>query len=296
MSLADYLAKNYLSEDKKTKKKKKEKSNRDNTKEKVSIVGDDINGWDSSKDTTVAPTPVGTDDGMEEPIKTTVGGWKRIGDLSVEREITLAKGEPKVEVKDEVFLPSGIRAGLQSAAQVQEDIERKKRREQKEMELLEAAPSDTVYRDATGRIIDVRTKRSETKREEMEKSLRETRIKEMNQGVVQREQARLAKERLDQMRGSSLHVTEDDDILNEDLRSIERFNDPVAKFLKKSTSRSLPPRRVYQGTYGSNRFNISPGPQWDGVDRSNGFEDRWFQKQNERKEKATLTYQMALDD
>jgi hypothetical protein len=81
-----------------------------------------------------------------------------------------------------------------------------------------------------------------------------------------------------------------------------RFGDPL-KLIKSSNMKSsvnqqtyrvittasgyryLLPRCKFPGTV--NRFNVEPGHRWDGVDRSNGYERRWIEKENSSRDNQT---------
>ena len=75
----------------------------------------------------------------------------------------------------------------------------------------------------------------------------------------------------------------DDEELNDSLRKRARWGDPMERLIEKKP-RKRSPQRVYRGPPAPpNRFNIPPGPRWDGVDRSIGFESRLFEMRAERR-------------
>lgn len=52
----------------------------------------------------------------------------------------------------------------------------------------------------------------------------------------------------------------------------------------------------YEGEFMPNRFGVRPGYRWDGVDRSNGYEKRWFEVQNAKRAQQEEVYKWSTED
>ncbi|WFC93693.1 Pre-mRNA-splicing factor cwc26 [Malassezia brasiliensis] len=164
--------------------------------------------------------------------------------------------------------PPPIKAGLMSGAQLRAQREAREaaERAEREREAAEAAEKEddipahqeTVYRDASGRRIDLAEEEARIREEHLRAELKKREREQWNQGLVQRREREEKRRELDQMQKEGV--------------ARPQYEGPPP-----------PP----------NRFNIRPGYRWDGVDRGNGFERKLFLKINSnqrlRSEYQTLT-------
>ncbi|EJD49737.1 hypothetical protein AURDEDRAFT_182845 [Auricularia subglabra TFB-10046 SS5] len=175
----------------------------------------------------------------------------------------------------------------QPAAPVQEQATEEERQRQAE---------ETVYRDASGKKIDTKAARAAAARAKREQEELEARKMEWGKGIVQREEQERIRQEMerDKHRGHARYA--DDDELNASQKDTMRWNDPAAAFLTKKGPKG-PRKPEYTGPPPPpNRFGIKPGYRWDGVDRSNGFEKKFFQRQNERRRVKDEAYSWSVDD
>ena len=97
-----------------------------------------------------------------------------------------------------------------------------------------AAAQETVYRDASGRIIDTKLMRADAARKKREREEREAAKMEWGKGLVQRDEEERKKKQLEAEKKRDLAVYKDDEELNAELKAKERWNDPAAGFLEVS--------------------------------------------------------------
>ena len=223
-------------------------------------------------------------------------------------------------------MESGARAGLQTAADTEAmelEVERLKNAELKAAKLQSkkgyrdyVEPEEqTVYRDATGRRIDVSMKRAEARAAEQERLRQEKKEKEDAMGEVQKQEKERRKQDLEDARffGVARHV--DDEKMNEELKDVVRWDDPMAEYMASKRAEEKggvggavtrggagrgggggDGRKVYKGAAPPNRYGIKPGWRWDGVDRGNGFEKEWFQARGRKSRNENLEYQWQMDE
>ena len=196
-------------------------------------------------------------------------------------------------------MESGAHAGLQTADQVTAQLKRKQAQERQRFledgDEHSGRGKETIYRDASGRIINVAMKRAEARKKVEEDAAKAAAEVEAQKGDVQRAQREQRRADLAEAKFLPLSRYADDVEMNEDLKERERWNDPASQFLTKA-GKSVSAKPVYQGPAMPNRYGIRPGHRWDGVNRGNGFEKEYFAAQNHRRNFKELDYAWQMDE
>ncbi|XP_029925527.1 BUD13 homolog [Myripristis murdjan] len=198
---------------------------------------------------------------------------------------------------------SGDRAGLVSIDVLRREQEERRRREKNNQRLEdESRSAQTVFRDKSGKKRDLDSEREELKKKAGEKAAKDEKYAQWGKGLAQSQmhQQKLADALHEVQKPLARHC--DDEDLDRMLREQEREGDPMAAMLRRKKDRNTKlqgakekPR--YKGPAPPpNRFNILPGYRWDGVDRSNGFEQKRYTRMADKKAVQEEAYKWSVED
>ncbi|XP_045412397.1 BUD13 homolog isoform X2 [Lemur catta] len=202
--------------------------------------------------------------------------------------------------KKATHMYSGARTGL-VLTDIQREQQELKKRDQETMAFeAEFQYAETVFRDKFGRKRNLKLERLEQRRKAEKDLEREELYAQWGKGLAQsQQQQQNVEDAMKEMQKPLARYIDDED-LDRMLREQEREGDPMANFIKKSKAKANKNKKVrprYSGpTPPPNRFNIWPGYRWDGVDRSNGFEQKRFARFAGKKAVEELAYKWSVED
>lgn len=122
--------------------------------------------------------------------------------------------------------------GLVTAKQLKKVVPQRQTQKEEEFTAEEAARAqETVYRDASGRKVDMKAARAEAARLKREREEKEAQKMEWGKGLVQRDARDKVKEEMEKNKSRKFARGRDDADMNEELKAKELWNDPAAAFL-----------------------------------------------------------------
>ncbi|KAJ9645863.1 Pre-mRNA-splicing factor cwc26 [Coniosporium tulheliwenetii] len=255
MSLADYLVKNYLTADapsEKRSKKRKRKGTADPSAGLI-IADDDTSGWNTStnasgRDEDEGPTMAGHTASFR---KSKQNAWKPIGvvaptnadQAAADAIIASAAADRAAFAQAAEDAPRrqdgkrGPRGPADSLSNRRAGVPQKGGREGFSQNLDDDGGGgppqsrETIYRDASGRIINVAMKRAEARAKADAEAKKAAEQAEEAKGDVQRREQAARRQQLQDAKYMPLARRADDVEMNEELRERDRWNDPAAQFI-----------------------------------------------------------------
>ncbi|XP_077596673.1 BUD13 homolog [Stigmatopora nigra] len=233
-----------------------------------------------------------SDSDQSPPRRGKRGGKLSDDDLSPPRKTVRAEGNSML---------SGGKAGLISSDVLHKEKEEARRRDGNNRELENASRhAQTVFRDKSGKKRDLESEREEQKRKAGEKAAKDEKYAQWGKGLAQGQMQQQRLEDAVHEAQKPLARNYNDEDLDRMLREQVRDGDPMAAMLQRKKERKIPgfkEKPLYRGPPPPlNRFNLLPGSRWDGVNRSNGFEEKRYTRIADKKALQEEAYKWSVED
>ncbi|CAH2061879.1 unnamed protein product, partial [Iphiclides podalirius] len=193
----------------------------------------------------------------------------------------------------------GKKAGLQDALQLRKENEAFRKREE---EVFRKMTDEVSGRNAKA-VSRSKRETSEERQKLREKAERQKELddkyKKWSRGLKQIEAQEARVQEYIHEAAKPLARHKDDRDLEQNLKQIERAGDPMLQYIReKKVERGEigPEKPQYKGNFPPNRFSIRPGYRWDGVDRSNGYEKKYFEQQSKKRAQEEEAYKWSTED
>ena len=329
MSLADYIAKNYLTADpsttqKQSSKKRKRKDTHPPTATTISdglqLLDDDDNSIlrvqngntaDSDDDRPSVANSRSTKSKFKKSSWVAIGAPAPSNSEQTAADAILADAARDVSERGEMpqeEAPMVVDTGADADGNVDMTSRDKKKKSRRERDEGEQQQQETVYRDATGRRVNVAMARAAARQRVDEEESKKREQVEMQIGDVQKEDKERRKQELSDAKFWDFARGKDDEDINREMKEAVRWNDPMAGMLSEKKDQGgaggagdgkvggRPRKKVYTDGFEPNRYGIRPGFLWDGVERGSGFERQWFAARNKQKDRQEMEYAWQMDE
>ncbi|XP_028277251.1 BUD13 homolog isoform X2 [Parambassis ranga] len=270
---------------------KRHDSDSDQSPPRKKTLKGDASDSDQSPPRRHSKTRRGSDSDQSPPRRRPQSGKDLDPDLSPPRRPGQSQGQRML---------SGGKAGLVFVDILRKEQKENRRRDRNNQPLEdESRNAQTVFRDKSGKRRDLDSEREEQRKKAGEKAAKDEKYAQWGKGLAQgkMQQQRLEDAVIEAQKPLARHYGDED--LDRMLREQEREGDPMAAMLRRKKDRNPKTQEIprYKGPAPPpNRFNLLPGYRWDGVDRSNGFEQKRYLRIADKKAVQEAAYKWSVED
>ncbi|XP_070504256.1 BUD13 homolog [Chironomus tepperi] len=199
----------------------------------------------------------------------------------------------------------GKASGLQNAKSLKDENEKFRERQDKLFKEMKPEFSgknaDVTIRDRKGRNKDYEYDLEKERRKIKEEEERKKEYDRWGKGLKQLEEIEKRRREYLHEANKPLARDQDDKDLQDFLKNKELSDDPMLQYIRRkrkeeNVKKGIVEKPQYNGDFPDNRFNIKPGYRWDGVDRSNGYEKKYFSMINSKKSQEEEAYRYSTED